>query len=112
MILLRFPRSPYIYLVNFLDVLFSLKGFITPSQLFVAVLLCLFQSVTRLLHFAFRISCRILGIPCGNLIMIDDSNRVVDSNLKWDSHRIGQTVLLHIRRLNFDTVITFDERQW
>ncbi|CAL1289577.1 unnamed protein product [Larinioides sclopetarius] len=56
-----------------------------------------------------RKSCKILGIPAGNLIIIEHSQLPDNPQNKWSRLKVSSIILKYIRRLSITVVISFDE---
>ncbi|GBM30848.1 N-acetylglucosaminyl-phosphatidylinositol de-N-acetylase [Araneus ventricosus] len=56
-----------------------------------------------------RESCKVLGIPAGNLIIIEHSQLPDNPQNKWSRLKVSSIILKYIRRLSITVVISFDE---
>ncbi|XP_035207427.1 N-acetylglucosaminyl-phosphatidylinositol de-N-acetylase-like isoform X2 [Stegodyphus dumicola] len=56
-----------------------------------------------------RASCKILGIPAGNLVIIEDSKLPDDPKKFWDKKRVAVIILKYVQQLSANVVISFDE---
>jgi len=53
-------------------------------------------------------SCRILGIPMSNIIVMRHSKLKDDPTVRWREELVSTIILRHVTSLNIDTVVTFD----
>lgn len=56
-----------------------------------------------------RQSCKILGIPATNLIIIEHSQLPDNPEVKWSRLKVSSIILKYIRHLSATVVITFDQ---
>ena len=53
-------------------------------------------------------SCRILGIPMSNIIVMRHTKLKDDPTVRWREELVSNIILRHVASLNIDTVVTFD----
>lgn len=56
-----------------------------------------------------RHSCQRLGIPIGNIVVIEHSKLSDDPGVAWNKTIIKEVLLKYIEKLSLDTIITFDD---
>jgi len=53
-------------------------------------------------------SCRILGIPMSNIIVMRHTKLQDDPTVRWREELVSNIILRHVASLDIDTVVTFD----
>ena len=53
-------------------------------------------------------SCRILGIPMSNIIVMRHTKLKDDPTVRWREELVSNIILRHVASFNIDTVVTFD----
>ena len=53
-------------------------------------------------------SCRVLGIPSSNIILVRHSKLKDDPHVRWREELVSSIISRHVASLNVDTVITYD----
>ncbi|XP_054723252.1 N-acetylglucosaminyl-phosphatidylinositol de-N-acetylase-like [Uloborus diversus] len=57
-----------------------------------------------------RESCKLLGIPAGNVVIIEHSKLPDNPNSAWSPRKVAQIILKYVIQLSVNIIVTFDEK--